>query len=439
VAPRASAHVRKPLTPLPRHPDLASWLRWQETLNPSTIDLGLDRVREVWGRIHPGGGRLPFPVITVGGTNGKGSCVAMLEAIYRAGGYRTGCYSSPHLLRYTERIRLDGTEVGEGDLCAAFQRVDQARGDTRLTFFEFGTLAALDLFLRAAPDLAILEVGLGGRLDAVNLIDPDLALVTTIGRDHMAWLGDTLDAIALEKAGIFRQWRPALIGSRNPPPALRRRAEEIGAQTFQLGQEFDAHPSLEGWRWQGPGAAPMAMPLPALRGGFQRDNAATVLMATALLRARLPLSANALRQGLQRVRLAGRFQVFPGEPTLILDVAHNGQAAESLAANLGAYPCRGRRHAVLGVLRDKAIQEILKPLLPLMDTWDLGQADDPRAMPVVELRAAFGPDTAATVAAHPDLAGALAAALARCQAGDCVVVFGSFTTVEAALRLRGLA
>jgi len=427
------------LAPLPRHPDLASWLRWQETLNPSTIDLGLDRVREVWGRIHPGAGRLPFPVITVGGTNGKGSCVAMLEAIYRAGGYRTGCYSSPHLLRYTERIRLDGAEVGEGDLCAAFQRVDQARGDTRLTFFEFGTLAALDLFLRAAPDLAILEVGLGGRLDAVNLIDPDLALVTTIGRDHMAWLGDTLDAIALEKAGIFRQGRPALIGSREPPQALRRRAEEIGAQPFQLGQEFDGLLSLEGWRWQGPGTAPMAMPLPALRGAFQRDNAATVLMATALLQPRLPLSANALRQGLQRVRLAGRFQVFPGEPTLILDVAHNGQAAESLAANLGVYPCLGRRHAVLGVLRDKAIEEILRPLLPLIGTWDLGQADDPRALPVEELLAAFGPDTAATVAAHPDLAGALAAALARCQAGDCVVVFGSFTTVEAALRLRGLA
>jgi dihydrofolate synthase/folylpolyglutamate synthase len=183
----------------------------------------------------------------------------------------------------------------------------------------------------------------------------------------------------------------------------------------------------------------MAMPLPALRGAFQRDNAATVLMAAALLQPRLPLSANALRQGLQRVRLAGRFQVFPGEPTLILDVAHNGQAAESLAANLRVYPCRGRRHAVLGVLRDKAIQEILEPLLPLMDTWDLGQADDPRALPVDQLQAAFGADRAATVAAHADLAGALAAALGRCEIGDCVVVFGSFTTVEAALRLRDLA
>jgi dihydrofolate synthase / folylpolyglutamate synthase len=427
------------LTSLPRHPDLAAWLRWQETLNPSTIELGLDRVREVWGRIHPAGGRLPFPVITVGGTNGKGSCVAMLEAIYRAGGYRTGCYSSPHLLRYTERIRLDGAEVGEGDLCAAFERVDQARGDTRLTFFEFGTLAALDLFVRMGPDVAILEVGLGGRLDAVNVIDPDLAIVTTIARDHMAWLGDTLDAIAMEKAGIFRPGRPALIGSREPPPALRRRAQEIGARPFQLGQEFEAQPSLEGWRWQGPGAVPLAMPLPALRGSFQRDNAATVLTAGALLQARLHLPTNALRQGLQRVRLAGRFQVFPGEPTLILDVAHNGQAAESLAANLGVYPCRGRRHAVLGILRDKAIEEILKPLLPLMDTWDLGQADDPRALPVDQLQAAFGPGSAATVAAHPDLPGALTAALGRCQAGDCVVVFGSFTTVEAALRLRGLA
>ena len=428
------------MTLSPRHPDLASWLRWQETLNPSTIDLGLARVREVWGRLYPGGGRLPFPVITVGGTNGKGSCVAMLEAIYLAGSYRTACYSSPHLLRYTERIRLDGVEVGDAALCAAFDRVDQARGESRLTFFEFGTLAALDLFVRASPDVTILEVGLGGRLDAVNLIDPDLAVVTTIGRDHMAWLGDTLDAIAIEKAGIYRMDRPALIGSRDAPKVLRQRAVEIGASVFQLGFEYHAHPALEGWRWEAAGSSPIAMPLPALRGGFQRDNAATVLMAAALLQDRLPLPVNALRQGLQRVCLAGRFQVFPGEPTLILDVAHNGQAAESLARNLSVYPCKGRRHAVLGVLRDKEIGAILEPLLPLMDTWDLGQADDPRALPVADLRAAFGSRVASdTIAVHRDLATALAAAHGRCGVGDCVVVLGSFTTVEAAIRRLRLA
>jgi dihydrofolate synthase/folylpolyglutamate synthase len=428
------------LTLSPRHPDLASWLRWQETLNPSTIDLGLDRVREVWARLYPGGDRLPFPVITVGGTNGKGSCVAMLEAIYQAGGYRAACYTSPHLLRYTERIRMDGAEVGEAALCAAFERVDQARGETRLTFFEFGTLAALDLFVRAGPDVTILEVGLGGRLDAVNLIDPDLAVVTTIARDHMAWLGDTLDAIAIEKAGIFRGGRPALIGSRDAPKALRQRALDIGAQVFQLGFEYQARPALEGWRWQAAGSSPLAMPLPALRGGFQRDNAATVLMAAALLQDLMPLPVNALRQGLQRVRLAGRFQVFPGEPTLILDVAHNGQAAESLASNLSVYPCRGRRHAVLGVLRDKEIGAILEPLLPLMDTWDLGQAKDARALPVAELRAAFGSRVASdTIAVHRDLAAALAAAHGRCGVGDCVVVLGSFTTVEAAIRRLRLA
>jgi dihydrofolate synthase/folylpolyglutamate synthase len=427
-----------------RFADLDAWLRWQETLNPRTIDLGLERVRLVWERLGPQ--RLPFAVVTVGGTNGKGSCVAMLDAIYRAAGYRTACYTSPHLLRYTERIRCDGEEVGEAALCAAFERVDLARGEVPLTFFEFGTLAALDLFLRAGPDVAILEVGLGGRLDAVNLIYPDVALVTTIARDHMAWLGDTLDAIALEKAGIFRPGHPAIIGSRTVPAALRERALGIAAKVYQLGQEFEACRVADGWHWQAAGAAPLAMPLPALRGPFQLDNAAAALMAVAALRQRLPVPVDAMRQGLQRVRLAGRFQVMPGEPTLILDVAHNGQAAEALAANLRAYPCTGRRHAVLGVLREKVVGEILAPLMPLFATWDLGQADDPRALPVADLRTAVaaaaqggGAADAASVFAHASIAAALGAARGRAGAGDTVVVFGSFTTVEGALRGAGLA
>lgn len=422
-----------------RFPDLNGWLAWQDTLNPKTIDLGLERVRRVWERMGPT--QLPFPVITVAGTNGKGSCVAMLEAIYRSAGYRTVCYTSPHLVRYTERIRRNGKEVGEQALCEAFERVDQARGQgaeqVLLTFFEFGTLAALDLFLRWAPDVAILEVGLGGRLDAVNLIDPDVALITTIGRDHMAWLGEDLDAIAIEKAGILRPGRAAVIGSRSPPPTLRARAVEIGAEVYQLGQEFDAHRDADGWHWQIAGSVALAMPPPALRGPFQLDNAAAALMAVSALGARLPVSVNAMRQGLHRVHLAGRFQVLPGAPTLILDVAHNGQAAQALAENLRAYPCSGRRHAVLGVLRDKAVGEILEPLLPLFSTWDLGQSDDARALPAADLQtavmAAIG--VAPTcVQAHASIAAALAAALARAGAGDCVVVFGSFTTVEIALR-----
>jgi dihydrofolate synthase/folylpolyglutamate synthase len=429
-----------------RFSDLDAWLRWQSTLNPRTIDLGLDRVRRVWGRLGPR--RLPCPVITVGGTNGKGSCVAMLEAVYRAAGYRTASYTSPHLLRYTERIRCGGEEVGEDALCGAFDRVDRARGDIPLTFFEFGTLAALDLCLRWAPDVAILEVGLGGRLDAVNLIDPDVALVTTIARDHMTWLGETLDAIAREKAGIFRRGRPAIIGSRTAPAALRRCAQDVGAQVYQLGQEFDASQAEGGWHWRAAGAAPLAMPLPALRGPFQLDNAAAVLMAVSGLLQRLPVAVSAMRQGLQRVRLAGRFQVLPGEPTLILDVAHNGQAAESLAANLRAFPCRGRRHAVLGVLRDKAVAEILAPLTSLFATWDLGQSEDQRALPVADLEAAVavaGASAAgraverASIFAHGSIAGALHAARDRAESGDCVVVFGSFTTVEEALRGAGLA
>lgn len=428
-----------------RFSQLDAWLRWQETLYPRSVELGLDRVRPVWDRL---GGRLPFPVVTVGGTNGKGSCVAMLEAVYRAAGYRTACYSSPHLLHYTERIRCNAVPVEEGALCQAFDRVDRARGERRLTFFEFGTLAALDLFLRWSPDVAILEVGLGGRLDAVNLVDADAALVTTIARDHMAWLGETLDAIAREKAGIFRPGRPAVIGSRDAPAPLRELALGMGAKVHQLGREFHAYRTGQGWHWQVPGAAPLALPFPSLRGAFQVDNAAAVLMVISALTQRLPVPVQAMRQGLQRAVLPGRFQVLPGphpdDPTLILDVAHNGQAAESLASNLRGFPCPGERHAVLAVLGDKAVDEILEPLLPLFATWHLAQAEDRRALPVADLAAAVtaARDRTAPTAAvlsHGSIAEALAAAKGGARRGDCVVVLGSFTTVEGALRAAGLA
>ncbi len=414
---------------------LSEWLDWQQGLHPEKIVLGLDRVRAVWSRLGPA--CLPCPVLTIGGTNGKGSCLAMAEAIYRAAGYRTGAYSSPHLLHYTERIRIAGQAVDESALCEAFTRVDEARGDVILTYFEFGTLAALDLFVRAGIDVAILEVGLGGRLDAVNLIDADVALVTTIGRDHMAFLGGDLEAIAMEKAGIFRAARPAVIGQRDPPATLRTHAELLGCRVLQLGSEFDWHRGAtpDTWTWIGPHLRQRSLVAPGLRGDFQLDNAAAVLTAASCLEDRLPISVNALRQGLQRVRLAGRFQVWPGRPTWILDVAHNGQAATALAGNLGAWRCRGRLHAVLAVLNDKEPGAIVAPLRDLVDVWHLTETADPRAMHAADLATALADwvdETAMRVSAT--IAEALRGASSSARDDDAILVLGSFTTVEAALR-----
>lgn len=421
-----------------RFQTLADWLAWQETLHPSRIDLRLERISAVWQRLHPelSPGRLPCAVITVGGTNGKGSCVAYLEAWYRAAGYRCGAYTSPHLLQYNERVRLDGEMATDAELCAAFARIDQVRDGAALTYFEFGTLAALDLFVRAGVEIALLEVGLGGRLDAVNMIDADVALVASIGFDHTAWLGDTLDLIAFEKAGIFRAGRPAVIGQRDAPARLRERAEEIGALPMQLGQELDWTAEAGQWRWCGPNDLQYgALPAPALRGRRQYDNAAAALCALAQLSDRLPVNLAAIRQGLLRVKLNGRFSVLPGRPTWILDVAHNDQAALTLAENLASYPCAGRRLAVLSLLADKDASAVIAPLAPLIDAWHLGQSASERAMALEDLTAALVKSEAtARHVAHADLDQALAAAAAEAGPEDLILVVGSFVTVEAALR-----
>jgi len=423
------------------HPDhrlgtnatLQSWLCWQETLHPNSVELGLERVAAVWPRLQ----RDPpaFPVITIAGTNGKGSCAAMLESIYRAAGYRTACYTSPHLLRYNERIRLNGQEIRDEALCAAFERVDRARGASTLTCFEFGTLAALDLFVRARPDVAILEVGLGGRLDAVNILDPDVAVVTTIGMDHTAWLGDTPDRIAAEKAGIFRPHRPAVVGHRAPAGTLLERSERFGCDLFVLGRDFDWEGEGPTWRWSGPGRVQTGLPAPALRGTFQRDNAATVLMTVACLHPRLPVAAPHLGLGLRRTRLPGRFQIMPGAVTWLLDIAHNAQAAATLAANLRAFACPGRVHAVLGVLGDKDPRAIAEPLVGQVDDWYLGHGADRRALPAADLHAALA-GLAAERALHQcgDITEALQTAAGKARSSDCILACGSFTTVEAALR-----
>ncbi|KAA6187013.1 bifunctional tetrahydrofolate synthase/dihydrofolate synthase [Thiohalocapsa marina] len=426
-----------------RHKTLPDWLAWQETLHPDRIDLRLERVGQVWSRLGPA--RFPCPVITVGGTNGKGSCVAYLDAIYRAAGYRCGCYTSPHLLRYNERIRIDGAEVSDEAICEAFARIDAARGDSLLTYFEFGTLAALDLFVRAELDVVVLEVGLGGRLDAVNIIDADVAVVTSIGSDHLEWLGTRPEQIAFEKAGIFRDGRPAVIGQRDAPSRLRTRALEIGARPLQLGREYDyrlgAGQAVGDWDWQGPaGAARGALPAPALRGRFQYDNAAAALCAIDCLQAQRPVPNAAVRQGLLRVQLRGRFTVLPGPVTWILDVAHNAEAAQALAANLAAYPRSGKLMAVFSLLADKDAAAVVQALADQVAHWHLTLAPNIRAMSLEQLQgAADARAPGARSVCHADVERALAAAAAAAEPGDCVLVFGSFTMVEAALRSPWIA
>jgi len=415
-----------------RFTSLSAWLTWQETLHPNAIDLGLERVRIVAQRMHllqP-----PYALIAVGGTNGKGSTVAMLEAILFAAGYRVGAYTSPHLLRYNERVRVNGIEASDTQLCAAFARVDAARGDTSLTYFEFGTLAALDIFAHAKLDVAVLEVGLGGRLDAVNVLDADVALVTSVALDHTEWLGADRDSIAREKAGIYRAGRPALFGETDVPRSLQQHAHDIGATLYRYGTDFGARPAANAWSWWGLGKERHALVLPALRGPHQLQNAAGVLMALELLAARVPVTQAQIRTGLLTVALPGRFQVLPGPVTRIYDVAHNPHGARALAQTLRTHPCNGRTFAVCGMLRDKDISATVAELGGLVDAWYVA--------PVSSLRSASADDLAAAVRAAaagkpvvacPDIAAAQQQALADARDGDRIVVFGSFYTVAAAL------
>lgn len=417
-----------------RFSSLAAWLHWQEGLHPTPIALGLERVSEVWRRM--GWGPLPFPVVTVGGTNGKGSTVALLEAILAANGYQVGSYTSPHLLRYNERVRMQGREAEDAALCGAFERIDQARGAISLTYFEIGTLAALDLFARSPLDVAILEVGLGGRLDAVNILDADVAVVTSIGLDHTEWLGSTLERIAEEKAGIFRPGRPAVIGAATP--RLAERAREIGAQVWVCGQDFGWSEAPQGWAWWGPQRRRDGLPWPRLRGRHQCDNAALALMALECLPQALPVSQRAVRLGLETASLPGRFQVLPGAPTLVLDVAHNVQGAESLANNLRALKQDGRLLAVLGLLADKDAAGIGRALQDLVDGWHLARPDAPRGLSAEALRQGLlqaGVDR--PIALLTSVAEALDAAKAQASPEDTVLVFGSFVTVGEAMRHLG--
>ena len=415
---------------------LAQWLAWMEETRPEhEIDFGLERIRQVGERLallKPA----PF-TITVGGTNGKGSTLAVLEAILLAAGYKVGLFTSPHFLHFNERIRINGEQVSDDWLCDAFDKINKGRQTTWLTYFEFATLAAVECFVRAEVDIALMEVGLGGRLDATNAIDPDLAIITTVGLDHQEYLGFSIEAIAREKAGIFRRARPAIYGAEQVPVAIAQMADRLGSTLYCRGDQFDLTRGEGSWAWQGVDGHGRAvtlrdLPVPAV----VLDNAATALQALQLLPA--AVTADAVASGLARVAVTGRFQkmMLPnsrGNPIEVrLDVAHNPQAAQMLHQRLNEFPVEGNTRAVVAMCKDKDYMGVVECLADLVDQWYLAQFDSPRALPVEEFTHKMAAREYA-VTGYQDVTAALNQALASSQPGDRVLVTGSFMTVCAVL------
>jgi dihydrofolate synthase/folylpolyglutamate synthase len=402
---------------------LPEWLAYIEQQHPQPIALGLDRVAEVFNKLEI---TLGCPIFTVGGTNGKGSTCAMLEAILQAGGYRTGHYSSPHLLRYNERVRIGGREADDDALCDAFAAVERARGAVPLTYFEFGTLAAFLQFSKAKLDALILEVGLGGRLDAVNVLDADCAVLTSIGIDHVEFLGSSRESIGKEKAGIFRLGKPAVVADPDPPATVL----ESDAKLLLLGRDFGYVNQGTQWAYWGPSGKRSGLAHPALRGAMQLRNASAALAALDTVRERLPVAMQDVRRGLAEVTLPGRFQVLPGRPQVILDVAHNPQAAAVLAANLGESGYAPETIAVVGMLRDKDIAGVLRTLAPRITKWHLATLPGARGADsglLFKVLSELQVKEKATQ--HDSVAEALAAAKREATENDKIVVFGSFLTV----------
>lgn len=411
---------------------LEGWLSYLERLHPSAIELGLDRVAAVRGRLKLAPG---FPIVSVAGTNGKGSVCAILESVLASAGYRTGLYTSPHLVHYNERVRIARRQVADDALVEAFARIERARAGTSLTYFEFGTLAAVDLFVRAEVDVAILEVGMGGRLDAVNVFDADCSVVTAIGLDHMDYLGPDRESIGAEKAGIFRANRPAICGDPDPPRSLLSRAGAIGARLSLIDRDYGFRAEPGQWQFWSAAGRRSALPYPALRGSTQVANAATALAALEQVGQALPIDMGAIRRGLLEVELAGRFQILPGRPMVILDVAHNPQAARVLAESLRALPRADRTLAVFGMLGDKDIEGVVAELRPEIDEWFVAGLPGPRGADVQRIaRALDGAGVPATRSGTPEAA--YRQALGAAGQNDRIIVFGSFLTVAAVLRLR---
>lgn len=420
---------------------LDAWLTLLESRHARPIDLGLERIGEVYRKL---GITLPGVKFVVAGTNGKGSTCAMLESILLAGGYRVGCHTSPHLLRFNERIRIDGQMLDDEALLPLFEQVELARGDVSLTYFEFTTLVTLLAFSKAPLDAVILEVGLGGRLDAINLVDADCAIVTSIDIDHAEWLGNDRDSIALEKAHVFRAGRPAICSDPKPPQSLIAHAEAIGADLWLMGRDYNYAGDRQQWAWSGRGVRRSALAYPALRGLNQLLNASGVLAALQAVRPLLPVSAQDIRQGFAQVDIPGRFQVLPGQPTIILDVGHNPHAASHLAHNLDNMGFFPSTYAVFGMLSDKDIDAVIGHLGQRIDHWICCDLPGPRGASAADLaqvlRAAGiddehdarrGIDRSVVCSTTPDEA--LRLARRRAKPDDRIIVFGSFLTVALAL------
>jgi dihydrofolate synthase/folylpolyglutamate synthase len=435
---------------------LDEWLDWQTSLNPREIELGLSRISTVAQRLNllsPS-----FPIISVAGTNGKGSSVILLDAILSAAGYRVGRYTSPHLLRYNERICIGGIEATEAQLCQAFDLIEEVRNEIALTFFEFNTLAALLVFQHNEIDLAVLEVGLGGRLDAVNIFDPEIALVTAIDIDHTDWLGHDRESIGFEKAGIFRAQRPAVCSDPNPPQRLIEHAAQLQTPLYCLGHDFTYKKNNEKtWNWQAidkkrvfkefeefeefkkfKNAHSLNLPLPRLPGDFQLQNAAGVLMTLTLLnhgKGHFFVSESAIHEGLINAKILGRFQILSGRVTRILDVAHNPASAKALADLLRQHPCQGKTHAVVGMLKDKDIAKVLAVMQENIDYWHIAPLKVPRAAnPKCLFNHLETMGITHGIIFSTSITKAYQYAIAHAQEEDRVIVFGSFYTVAEVLR-----
>jgi dihydrofolate synthase / folylpolyglutamate synthase len=416
----------------PRYTTLQDWLSWQEGLHFTAIDLGLDRCRSVaerMGLLAP-----EFAVINVAGTNGKGSSVTMLDMILRKSSYSIGRYTSPHLIHYNERICVNGQEVSDELLCESFDRIDRARGDISLTYFEFGTLAALDIFRKFGIQIAILEVGLGGRLDAVNILDADASLVASIDVDHEAWLGNDRESIGREKAGIFRPGKAAVCSDPMPPLSVTDYAESIGVDLKLLGKDFSYEVIADAWNWQSGPIKYHALAKPSANNDCQIQNAAGVLMLLKTIADRFPVSYDAVTTTMKDFQLNGRFQIVPGEPCYVLDVAHNRQAAELLVKNLNKLPKANHTHCVVGMLKDKNHEQIFYELGKIVDSWYVTELNSDRAAKISLLKDKLveivNPEN---LYEFNDINMALELAANRAQPGDRILVTGSFLTVRAGI------
>jgi dihydrofolate synthase/folylpolyglutamate synthase len=416
-----------------RFDSLSAWLDWQENFHPQTIDLGLHRVASVFQKINPNG--IKPATITVAGTNGKGSCVALLAAIYKAQGYKVGTYTSPHILKYNERIKIDGKPVADDLICQAFEKIDDLRKNVSLSYFEFGTLAALDIFVDAELDIQILEVGLGGRLDAVNIVDPDVAIISSIDIDHVDWLGETREAIGREKAGIFRTAIPAIIGDLDPPQSLLNTAKEKQALLFCINKDFAYQKSESSWDWIAINQRYSNLPYPMLKGEHQLRNASAVILAVTQMQKALPVSEDAIHKGLQNVHLMGRFQLCQGrganDAPVLLDVAHNPQAVKTLVEHLNEHFVDKKIYAVFAMMKDKDISTVISLIKDKINTWFIAPLATPRAASEEMMLNCFKNQRIKQVAVNfESFNEAFAAAKQQAQKEDLILIFGSFFLVS---------